>query len=176
MTVVANPSWNYKLCPGLCLLVKGAGDISHNSHTAGNLHSTQTVPLKWIYDYNTVEQSELNYVPQKTNFRHPHLHLSSTLTHRPSISPSSLCKPSPPTLIKVKESFQIADEGWRGGRPLGCLWTWAPRTGPGLNSPGDSRFGVIVYPPPGQFIHTLTPACQRREKQDIGRERTERVR
>lgn len=41
-----------------------------------------------------------------------------------------------------------------------------------LNRPRDSRFGVTVYPPPGQSVHTLTPACQRREQRDIARERT----
>lgn len=37
------------------------------------------------------------------------------------------------------------------------------------NRPGDSRFGVSVYPLPGQSVHTLTPACQRRDLQDITR-------
>lgn len=45
-----------------------------------------------------------------------------------------------------------------------------------LHRPGDSRFGVSVYPPPGQSVHTLTPACQRREQQEITGERTERER
>lgn len=41
--------------------------------------------------------------------------------------------------------------------------------------PGDSRFGVSVYPPPGQSVHTLTPACQRREQQDVSREGEQRA-
>lgn len=45
-----------------------------------------------------------------------------------------------------------------------------------MTRPGDSRFGVSVYPPPGQSVHTLTPACQRREQQDITIQRTERER
>lgn len=133
-------------------------------------------PTQVNHDRNTVEQSELNYVPQKTNFRHPHLHLSSTLTRQPSISPSSLCKPCPPTLIKVKEAFQIklmrADVG-----PLPWLSAdVSTQSRLRLNGPGDSRFGVSVYPPPGQSVHTLTPACQRREQQDITREREQQER
>lgn len=117
------------------------------------------------HDRNTVEQSELNYVPQKTNFRHPHLHLSSTFTRRPFISPSGLCEPSPPALIKVKEALQIkimrADVGALSGLSVDLSTHNRLR----LNGPGDSRFGVSVYPPPGQSVHTLTPACQRSEQQ-----------
>lgn len=65
-------------------------------------------------------------------------------------------------LIKVKEAFQIklmkADEG-----PLPWL-SVDLNIQNRLNMPGGSRFEVSVYPPPGQTIHTLTPACQRREQ------------
>lgn len=81
----------------------------------GEIAQCTNSPTSLNHDRNTVEQSELNCEPQKTNFRHPQLHLISTLTCRPSISPSSLGKPSPPILIKVKEAFQKkSDEGWRG--------------------------------------------------------------
>lgn len=90
-----------------------------------------------------------------------------TLTCWPSVRPSSLGKASPPILIKVKETCQIKLMG-PGVGP--CFWLSRDvSTGP--TRPGDSRFGVSVYPPPGQSVHTLTPACQRREQRDITRKR-----
>lgn len=34
-----------------------------------------------------------------------------------------------------------------------------------LNGPGASQFGVILYPPLGQLVHTITPVCQKKDLQ-----------
>lgn len=41
VAVATNPLLSYKICPGLCPLVKSAGDISHNSRAAGTSASQQ---------------------------------------------------------------------------------------------------------------------------------------
>lgn len=101
------------------------------------------------HDHNTDEQSELNYTPYsfETNFRHPHL------LHLDPISPSGLCKLSPPTLIRVKEESLSKRRVCRLG---------------------DKQFRVIVYPAPGQSIHTITLACQRRKQHNISRRNRKR--
>lgn len=104
--------------------------------------------------------------PKRQTSDTPTLHLSSALTRRPAISPLGLCKPSPPTPIKVKEAFQIKLM-WADVGPFSWLSEdVSTQNRLRLNGPGDSRFGVSAYPPPGQCVHTLTPVCQRREQQE----------
>ena len=158
--------------PTIRLPVKSAGDISHNSR--GKIAPRTNSPTWVTRDRNTVEQLELNdcLSPKKQTLDAPTYISAAPWPVDPPISPLSSGKPSPPILIKVKEAFQK------------CSWwglTWGPpsrlsvdasiQKKLGLHRPGDSRFGVSVYPPLGQSVHTLTPACQRRDQQDITRER-----
>lgn len=48
MIALSNPPSNYELCLRICLLVKSASGISHNSHALSKLHSAQTVQLQWL--------------------------------------------------------------------------------------------------------------------------------
>lgn len=68
------------LTQSFSVLEKSAGDISHNSHAAGEIAQCPNNPTSVNHDRNTVEQSDMNYEPQKTNFRRPRLHLSGTST------------------------------------------------------------------------------------------------
>lgn len=104
VTVVANPSWNYKPCPGLSLLVKGAGDILHKSRAAGSPKSAQTVPIERILTLTLLNSLKWTTCPTRDSEGRA-CTSAALLTRRPSIIPSSLRKPSPLALIKVEEFF-----------------------------------------------------------------------
>lgn len=107
-------------------------------------------PIPATHDPNTVKHSKLNNGLKRQTI--------DTLAYT-SVAPWpanplwSLDKPSP-ILIKAKELFQIklmrADMG-----PLSRLSVDASTQNRlRLNRPRDSQFGVTVYPPLGQSVHT----------------------
>lgn len=51
-TEPSNPSSNHKFCPGICLLVRGARDISHKSHAAGKQHSEHIMTVTLLNSLN----------------------------------------------------------------------------------------------------------------------------